>query len=653
MFCDVVIPHTRLDALTYAVPDNLAGTIKVGSAVTVELRKQRVTGIVAAVTLAASIAHPKPVLEVVEPEFCRAGLLRLTNWVSRYYVASWGETLTLAFPAKVMGYRPRKPWLPPLVSVATGTPPTLTLDQHRAVRAILPPLGQHTFKPFLLFGVTGSGKTEIYLRAAEEALRLGRSALILVPEIALTPLLIARFAERFPGNLAALHSGVRAAERKKYWQVLRDGKVRLAIGARSAVFAPVPDLGLIVVDEEHDHSYKEHERCPHYNARDVAVMRAKFENAVAILASATPSIESFYNAQRGVYELLQLPKRIGDRPVPKAAVINMRGTARRAIVFAPALVSAIKSRMGTDEQVILFVNRRGFSSRIACLDCGHVPQCKFCGMPLVYHADRRTVECHFCRTQVPGFDVCPVCRGTNLDYQGVGTQKAVRELRRLVPGARVLRLDSDVKTKPEILQQILDAFGRGEAKFLVGTQMVTKGFDFPRVTLCAVVSADSTLTMPDFRSAERTFQVLTQVAGRAGRGEKPGQALFQTLHPDHYAVNCAAQQNYEKFYEHEIELRRSLAYPPFSRLALLRIMSPIREACERVGEILKERLAAQDAVHVMGPIPAFRKKKRNVNIYLLLLKARPGIGFSKIIDRRLLDFPKIRVDVDIDPLEIA
>jgi len=652
MFADVVIPHTRLDCLTYSVPAELAEAIRVGSAVKVELRSKPVCGVVTALNPESAVGRAKPVLELVELNYCPPGLLELLGWVSRYYVASWGETLSLALPTKTMDYKPRKPWIPPPVSVPTGSPPELNLDQMRAVRAIIEPLRAGKFKPFLLFGVTGSGKTEIYLRAVDEALRLGKSAIVLVPEIALTPLLTSRFEERFPGRLLALHSGLRDAERRKSWQALRNGSIPLVVGARSAVFAPVANLGLIVVDEEYDASYKEHERQPHYNARDVAVMRAKLENAVAVLAGATPSVESFFNARRGSYQLLELPKRIADRPLPKAAIISLQSRENRARVFSPALVRAIRDRLGTDEQVILFVGRRGFSNHIACADCGFIPKCADCAMPMVYHADARTLECHFCRRKQPAPDSCPDCNGTDLVYRGVGTQQVVAELNRLVPGARVLRLDRDAIEDPDTYRRVLDDFGKGEAKFLVGTQMVTKGHDFPNVTLCAVVSADSALNLPDFRSAERTFQTLTQAAGRAGRHDKPGQALFQTRHPDHYAVNCAARQDYVRFYESEIKLRQSLGYPPFRRLALVRIISHDARACEQAGELIRRGLSAHEGVEIMGPIPAFRKKKRNQFIYLLLVRAKRDVSLSRVIDRRSLDLPGVRVDLDIDPLEI-
>lgn len=666
MFADVAIPHTRLDALTYSVPAELTETIRVGSAVRIELRSKPVCGVVFALNPASPVGRAKPILELVEPGYCPPALLELFLWVGRYYVASLGETLSLTLPARTMGYKPRKPWVPPAVTVPTGSPPELTLDQMKAVHAVLEPLRAGKFKPFLLFGVTGSGKTEIYLRAVDEALRLGKSAIVLVPEIALTPLLISRFEGRFPGRLVALHSGLRDAERRKSWQALRDGRIPLVVGARSAVFAPVANLGLIVVDEEYDASYKEHERQPHYNARDVAVMRAKQESAVAVLAGATPSVESFFNARRGNYQLLEMPKRIADRPLPKAAIINIRRSptpspqpltpAPRSPApdscFSPALVRAIRDRLGTSQQVILFVGRRGYSSHITCADCGFIPKCADCMMPLVYHADTRFVECHYCRRKQPAPDTCPDCKGTDLVFRGVGTQQVVAELNRLVPGARVLRLDRDAVEDPDTYRRVLDDFGKGEAMFLVGTQMVTKGFDFPNVTLCAAVSADSALNLPDFRSAERTFQTLTQVAGRAGRADKPGQALFQTRHPDHYAINFAARQDYVRFYESEIKLRQSLGYPPYRRLALVRIISHDARACEQAGELIRRSLEAHEGIDVMGPIPAFRKKKRNQFIYLLLVKAKRSVILSRVIDRHSLDLPRARVDLDIDPLEI-
>ena len=520
MFADVAIPHTRLDCLTYSVPAEMAEAIRVGSAVKVELRSKPVCGVVTVLNPESAVGRAKPVLELVESNYCPSGLLELLGWVSRYYVASWGETLSLALPARTMGYKPRKPWIPPPVSVPTGSPPELNLDQMRAVHAILEPLRAGKFKPFLLFGVTGSGKTEIYLRAADEALRLGKSAIVLVPEIALTPLLTSRFEERFPGRLLALHSGLRDAERKKSWQALRDRRIQLVVGARSAVFAPVANLGLIVVDEEYDASYKEHERQPHYNARDVSVMRAKLEGAVAVLAGATPSVESFFNAGAAAISFWNCPNASPTAPCPKppsstSAAPSPPAPAPRPLTPAshPRWSGPSGTGWATDEQVILFVGRRGFSSHIACADCGFIPKCADCAMPLVYHADARTLECHYCRRKQPAPDSCPDCKGTDLVFRGVGTQQVVAELNRLVPGARVLRLDRDATEDPDTYRRILEDFGKGEAKFLVGTQMVTKGFDFPNVTLAAAVSADSALNLPDFRSAERTFQTLTQAAG--------------------------------------------------------------------------------------------------------------------------------------------
>ncbi|MEO0107860.1 MAG: primosomal protein N', partial [candidate division WOR-3 bacterium] len=571
-FCSVVIPRTRLDELTYEIPAALQEKVKIGSAVKVELVHRTRVGVVVDLPEHAGVEQLKPVIEVVEPEFCDPGLVRLTRWVSQYYAASWGETLTLAFPGGIFGYRPRKAWDQPLVGVPTGTAPTLTLEQSNAAQRIRAALNKEEYKAFLLFGVTGSGKTEIYLRAAEEARRLGKTVVVLVPEIALTPLLLGRFQERFPTGLVALHSGLRPSERKKFWQALRNGQAGLVVGARSAVFAPVRNLGLIVVDEEHDASYKEQDRSPHYNARDVAVMRAKQQGAVVVLASATPGLESFHNAQSGAYELLDLPSRIAQRPLAKTMIVNMRGQRLRQ-VFAPVLEHALRQRLESREQAILFVNRRGFARQVVCRDCGHVPTCRHCEMPLVYHADTRDLQCHFCQIAIQAPDECPNCRSHEMDPEGVGTQQVVQALRRLLAGVKVLRLDSDVRTRPDACRQVLNDFARGGARFLVGTQMVTKGFDFPDVTLAAAVAIDSMLHMPDFRAGERVFQTLTQVAGRAGRGEKAGQAIFQTLHPRHHAVVAAARQDYVAFYQEEIALRQELRYPPFTRLALVRIMS--------------------------------------------------------------------------------
>lgn len=651
MFADIVIPQTKLDELSYSFDEKIASTIKIGSAVKIELRSKKTSGLVVRIKATATAPYYKPILAVIEPDFCDRKLLRLFNWVSKYYFASWGETLTLAIPKGVFGYKPKRLSEPfSVISGKEGMPPTLTFEQHQAVGKILPNLRNSNFKVYLLFGVTGSGKTEVYLRLIEEGLRLNKSTIVLVPEISLTPLYLERFAQRFPKELICLHSSLSGAKRKEYWQRIRDGEFRIVIGPRSAVFAPAKNLGLLVVDEEHDISYKEKDRNPHYHARDVAIMRAKIERAIVILGSATPSIESFYNAQNQRYEILNLKSRIDKKPLPKVTIINMKQY--KDLVFSPMLVAEIRHRLPTDEQVILFLNRRGFSRFILCPECGFVPKCRFCGIPLVVHKTEKLLSCHFCKNEIALFDNCPNCKGIDFLYEGVGTQKVEAELNRLVDKNLIIRMDRDTIRKKGMIEKLYQLFSEGRAKILVGTQIVSKGFDFPQVTLSGVISADTALNLPDFRSPERTFQMLTQIVGRAGRGEKLGKAIIQTYHTDHYAIRYGARQNFDKFYEQEIKIRQQLHYPPFTKLALIRIFSAEEKVAQTIGESLKQKFGDKKGIQIFGPVPAFRQKRRQTHIYHLLFKIQKNLNFHTLFDRKDLNYAKAKVDIDIDPVEI-
>ncbi len=651
MFADIIIPNSKLDELSYSFDEKLASSIKVGSAVQVELRKKQTTGIVVRINETSDAPYTKQIQKIIETDFCDQNLLRLTNWVGKYYMASWGETLTLAIPKGVYGYKPKNiSEVYQSTKAGEGVAPTLTFEQHQAIRKILPDLKKNTFKVFLLYGVTGSGKTEVYLRLIEEVLRQKKSAIVLIPEISLTPFYLERFAQRFPKELICLHSSLLASKRKEYWQRIRNGEFRVVIGPRSAVFAPVKNLGLIVIDEEHDTSYKEKDRNPHYNARDVAIMRAKFENAVSILGSATPSIESFYNAQNKRYELLNLKSRIDKKPLPKAIIVDMKKHQDR--VFSALLFNEILKRLNTDEQMILFLNRRGFSRFILCTACGFVPKCKYCGIPLILHQPAGILRCHFCKYDEPVFDQCPQCQGTDFLLGGLGTQKIESELKRFAAQTSVIRLDRDTTRKRDEPERLYQLFNQGKARIMVGTQIVTKGFDFPKVTLSGVISADTSLNLPDFRSSERTFQMLTQIVGRAGRGEKPGKAIIQTYHNDHFAIRYGAQQNFLKFYEKEIKIRQQLKYPPFTKLALIRIFASDEKTAQTIGETIKEKFKDKKGIEIFGPVPAFRQKKRQTNIYHLLLKLQKDLNFHTLFDRKDLAFTKAKVDIDIDPVEV-
>jgi primosomal protein N' (replication factor Y) len=431
---------------------------------------------------------------------------------------------------------------------------------------------------FLLYGVTGSGKTEIYLQAIAHALEQGKGAIVLVPEISLTPQTVERFKARFSSGklqtlVAVLHSHLSTGERHDEWHKIRQGRARIVIGARSAIFAPVEPLGLIVVDEEHEHTYKQ-EEAPRYQARDVAIMRGRMENAVVVLGSATPSLESYANCKKGKYTLLELPERVDDQKMPVVRIVDMRQAARGdkgPPIFSPQLKEAITQRLERKEQTILFLNRRGYSTSLQCPKCGYVAECPNCSLALTYHRAEQKLSCHICGHSEKVPSVCPneKCRNPAIRFAGTGTQKVEAILGKLFPQARIQRMDADVMKRKEDYRRALGDFRAGKTDILIGTQMIAKGLHFPRVTLVGIIYADMALHQPDFRAAERTFQLITQVSGRAGRGDIEGEVFVQTFTPFHPAIQCSRHHDFVGFYEQEIEFREQLKYPPFSRVALL------------------------------------------------------------------------------------
>ncbi len=493
----------------------------------------------------------------------------------------------------------------------------LNADQSRVWLQFQASLRAGGYKPFLLHGVTGSGKTEIYLRAIEEVVKQGKEAIVLVPEISLTPQTIQRFRGRC-GNVAVLHSHLTDSERGGYWRRVATGHVQVVVGARSAVFAPTRKLGLIAIDEEHENSFKQ-ESTPRYHARDVAVMRARLEGIPILMGSATPSLESWANAARGNYTLLSLPSRVEDRPLPAVKVIDLRhepkGSGRIAAI-GPTLEAAMRKTLQQKEQIILLLNRRGFSTHVHCQSCGHVAQCANCDLALTFHRTRSALMCHYCGFETAPYQRCPACSQPTMRYQGLGTEKLHAEIEEKFPGAVCQRMDSDTMAKPGSHQRVLDAFRDGHVNILVGTQMIAKGLDFPNVTLVGVVNADVGLHLPDFRSAERTFQLLAQVAGRAGRGDKGGVVLVQTFTPDHPCIALAAKHDFVAFAGQELVHRKQHQYPPFQRLARLIVRSEKEEAASQFADALATAFAeamkkvGAQAVRLLGPAecPVFRLK---------------------------------------------
>ena len=531
--------------------------------------------------------------------------------------------------------------------------------QQRAMDAILPAVRQRRFETFLLHGVTGSGKTEVYLRAIEETVATGRSALLLVPEIALTPALASQFFERFGDRVALLHSGLSDAQRADQWRRIRSGAASVVLGTRSAVFAPVRDLGLVIVDEEHDSSYKQGE-APRYNGRDVAILRARTAGAPAVLGSATPGIETRYNAETGKYTLLTMPNRILDRPLPTVRRVDMRSEfaeTGRTHLFSREMVGEVRACVDRGEQAMILLNRRGFSSYVVCRSCGERIDCPNCSVTLTFHKRERHLLCHYCdhSEAVPGS--CTACGREFLHFQGSGSEKVEEELSRQFPEARIARLDRDTVKGRDRYETILDGFRRGESNLLVGTQMIAKGHDIPNVTLVCVVDADVGLGRPDFRAAERTFQLLTQVAGRAGRGEKPGLVLIQTMNPDHYSIQLAARHDYDAFYRREKGFRRELWYPPFTSMASVTIRSSdLSVATKAAAELARHLQPEPEGLRLLGPASAPLVRLRTDYRFQLLVKSlrRPAIAKLLSKARRFADqrqWPATGLVLDVDPVD--
>jgi primosomal protein N' (replication factor Y) len=565
---------------------------------------------------------------------------------------------------------------------------------------------QHASHTFLLHGVTGSGKTEIYLQAIAHALEQGKGAIVLVPEISLTPQTVERFKARFSSGklqtlVAVLHSHLSAGERHDEWHKIRQGRARIVIGARSAIFAPVEPLGLVIVDEEHEHTYKQ-EEAPRYHARDVAIVRGQMEGALVVLGSATPSMESYYNCQKGKYTLLSLPERVDDQKMPHVRVVDMRQTARGGKgppMFSPQLKEAITQRLERKEQTILFLNRRGYSTSLQCPLCGYVAECPNCSLSLTYHRPEQKLRCHLCGhfESVPTVCPKPKCKNPAIRYAGLGTQKVEETLGKLFPHARVKRMDADVMKRKEDYRKVLGDFRTGKIDILVGTQMIAKGLHFPNVTLVGIIHADLALHQPDFRAGERTFQLLTQVSGRAGRGDVEGEVFVQAFTPFHPAIQYARRHDFIGFYEQEIEFREQLKYPPASRVALLtlkgrneekvkfsaehvrRELDSLRGESGKVGKWESEKVDAELALGdaapatspahlptfppahfrdlvIAGPAPAPLLRAETFYRYQLMLRTRAMSRLSHALAQitATLALPEdVTLTVDIDPVSLG
>ncbi|OGP87527.1 MAG: primosomal protein N' [Deltaproteobacteria bacterium RBG_16_48_10] len=538
--------------------------------------------------------------------------------------------------------------------------PDLTPDQKAILSEISKGISSKRFSPFLIHGITGSGKTEIYLRAIEEVLAQGREAIVLVPEISLTPQLLSRFKDRFGENLALLHSKLGRGERYDQWRKVLRGEVGIAIGARSAIFAPLKKLGIIIVDEEHEPSYKQEEKLK-YHARDLAVVRAQQADATLLLGSATPSLESYFNTEKGKFRLLNLPERMEGKSLPHVDVVDMK---KEDGLLSQKVRTALQKNIDAKKQSLLFLNRRGFANFILCPDCGFTFKCPNCSVTLTHHFKDRSLQCHYCDYKIEAPGDCPKCQGYRLRGVGIGTERLEQEIQALFSGIKVERMDRDTTSRKRSHQQILKRLEAGRIDILVGTQMIVKGHDFPNVTFVGVISADTSLHFPDFRASERTFQLLTQVAGRAGRGDTIGEVVIQTFNPDHYSILKAKDHDFPGFYKEEIQFREALDYPPFSRLVNFRVVGnsqrrtkAIAEEMGQIGLSLLKR-GYQKGIDLLGPSTAPFSKMKGKFRWQMLAKGKSYRllhQFARELGNQLESRIKekgVSLDIDVDPVFI-
>ncbi|HYR42245.1 MAG TPA: primosomal protein N' [Terriglobia bacterium] len=680
MYADIAVCLPLVRTFVYRVNES----VETGCRVIVPFRKREVEGFV--VNLRKDAPRDLEVHDirslVDRSPLVRPDIFKLCRWIADYYISPLGEVLKAALPPGILpkhvergpgvirGQTPKSPKFEEISigsnlgdlgvcpRITPGPRPILTPDQTSALSAISNSSGFHAI---LLHGVTGSGKTEIYMRAVEHFLAAGRTSLVLVPEIGLTPQLTDCFAERFPAQTAILHSSLTRRQRIDEWLRIYRGEVPIVIGTRSAVFAPLPNLGLIVVDEEHETSYKQ-EEVPRYHARDTAVMRAKLAGAAVVLGSATPSMESFHNAESRKYDYVTLMTRVEDRALPEVEIVNMReeyAAKGKQVVFARRVLQAVSARLERGEQTMILLNRRGYAAFLLCRHCGLTFQCNSCSVAMTYHRSIEKLLCHYCGSARRPPARCPECDSEYIHYVGEGTERLEAELKHLFPDARVGRIDRDTMRHMRDYQRVLGGFRAGDIDILVGTQMIAKGHDFPRVTLVAVVGADAPLALPDFRAAERTFQLLTQVAGRSGRGDRPGEVVIQSYFPDHYTFQLAVTQRFEDFYARESRYRKAMFYPPFTALAGIMVTDrdAVRAAttAREVGEFLDS--LRSNAVRILGPAPAPVERIKRMHRHQLLIKSSSRATLHVLLDRlrQYIEDRKIgptRVMIDVDPVSL-
>lgn len=662
---DIAVPVAAPTPFTYLIPEDLRGEVCTGHRVPVTLGRRKTYGYVVrlhdgpAPERLRTIGPPDP----EEPLF-DAAMLDLTRWVADYYLAPWGEVLEAAVPKISIGKKRRtRKTEEEAVPDTLEKPPELNTDQASIFRALRAAMNEREFAVHLLHGVAGSGKTEIYLALAEEIIRNDGSVLLLEPEIGLATHILERVRRRFGDRAGLYHSMTGPAKRRRTWERARTGELRIVVGARSAVFVPLKNLRLVIIDEEQEPAYKQ-EESPRYHGRDVGIVRARGENALVVLGTATPSLEAWHNVQAGKFKYHRLTERFVQRDLARIEIVDLRkdpglGPRGGALsFFSSQLVQKIRARLKAQEQTILFLNRRGHSTIVQCVGCGEMFRCDRCDVVLTYHRATGDLRCHHCGLVRRKAEICPSCSGEALFYGGVGTQKLEEKLAEIFPQARVLRLDADSTRKRGSHARHLQSIEDGEVDILVGTQMLAKGFDFPRVTLVGVLQADREMGLPEFRASERAFQILTQVAGRAGRGPVPGEVVIQTMLPDHYVIRAAASGDYDAFVTEELCQRQCLSYPPYTRMVHLlfdgRVEATVeRRAADAAADL--SRSARRAGIEILGPAPMFLTRLKGSYRWHLTLKGSRSDDLHRLA-RRALDRtpPKgtrgVRLHVDIDPI---
>ncbi|MDP2918388.1 MAG: primosomal protein N' [bacterium] len=640
----VAIPGSKSQYFTY---ESSEGGVKIGQEVLVPFRSRVLRGIVWGFETGKPSFKLKKIIKIVrEIPVLDAKQRELALWIADYYHCPLGLAVRLMLPpsaakSKNLRLRARR---------EKEQKVRLTPDQSKAFKTIL----ASNQKVFLLHGVTGSGKTEIYLRLCERIVRQGKQAIVLVPEISLTTQAIDRFSQRFSGKIALFHSRLTASEKLGAWERLQSGKAKIVIGPRSALFAPLPNLGLVILDEEHDSSFKQYDQTPRYHAREVAIELAKSHNAKVILGSATPSLESYYYAQKKHYRLLALPRRIKQTLMPEVKIIDMRLEFQRnnRVILSQKLKEELNKIIVQKKQAILFVNRRGVSTFVFCRDCGYTLKCPNCEVTLTYHLGRgAALLCHYCDYHAPPPVFCPECQSPNIQYFGLGTERVEEEIKKILPSSRIARFDRDATAARGSHEKIYNAFCRHKIDILVGTQMLAQGWDLPNVGLIGIIVADADLNLPDFRAGERTFSLLTQVAGRTGRGREQGKVILQTYNPDNFVISAAANHDYLSFAKQELKNREELFFPPFFRLVKLIFQHYRQEKAEKESQSLAKIIAKKigksgNKITMLGPAPAFIAKIRRRYRYHLILMFPPKLWSSK---KEILDLVSEDWIIDIDP----